>query len=253
MKKQKSIDELTKEDLKKIKLIAFDVDGVLVPRGTNIKQTGNVTRLETKRILPEQVEQIKKLHALGFEVTINSGRGLYMLQDMFREVLPFISLTYENGSATWYRGRIYQHINSFKELHDVYFELKNVRSKLIKGFEQKEFIITVHAKRRVQGIERVVSRHKNLYTKWNGEAYDVGIRRVQQKSVGLKAFMKFLGLKKKHVLAIGDNYNDRDLLGAVGVRVSADKARLKGDFYIDLDSKNLPAKQLMERIIRVCS
>ena len=144
MGKQKLIRELTKKDLKKIKLIAFDVDGVLVPRGTKIKQTGNVTRLETKRILPEQVEQIKNLHFLGFKITINSGRGLYMLQDMFREVLPFVSLTYENGSATWYQGNIHQHVNSFKSLYRVYSDLKSVRSKYIKGFEQKEFIITIH-------------------------------------------------------------------------------------------------------------
>ena len=49
-KKNKPISELTKEDLKKIKLIVFDVDGVLVPRGTKIKQRGNVTTLETKTI-----------------------------------------------------------------------------------------------------------------------------------------------------------------------------------------------------------
>jgi len=253
MKKEKLIGELTQKDLKNIKLIAFDVDGVLVPRGTNIRQVGNVTRLETKRILPEQVEQIKKLHALGFEITINSGRGLYLLQDMFREVLPFISLTYENGSATWYRGKIYQHVNSFKFLHNVYADLAAVRSKYIKGFEQKEFIITVHCTRRVKRIEQIVSNHKNLYTIWNGEAYDIGLRGVQQKSVGLKSFMKSLKLTKKNVLAIGDNYNDQDLLSSAGIRVSADKTRLKGDFYIDLDRKNLPAKQLMGQIIRVCS
>jgi len=49
-KKNKPISELTKKDLKKIKLIVFDVDGVLVPKGTRIKQDGNVTTLETKRI-----------------------------------------------------------------------------------------------------------------------------------------------------------------------------------------------------------
>jgi len=253
VKKQKLIDELTKKDLKKIKLIAFDVDGVLVPRGTKIKQTGNVTRIETKKILSEQVEQIKKLYSLGFNITINSGRGLYMLQDMFREVLPFISLTYENGSATWYQGKIHQHVNSFKSLHKIHSDLMSVRSKYIKGFEQKEFIITIHCTKRIKKIEEIVSRQRNLYTIWNGEAYDIGMKGIQQKSLGLESFMKVLRLKKKNVLAIGDNYNDRDLLEAAGIRVSADKNRLKGDFYLKLDAKNLPAKQLMEKIIEVFS
>ena len=115
------ISELTKKDLKKIKLVVFDVDGVIVPRGTKIKQRGNITTLETKIIQKKQIRQIKKLHKLGFKININSGRGLYMLQEMFREVIPFVSLTYENGSATWNKGKIYQHVNSFGHLKNVFF------------------------------------------------------------------------------------------------------------------------------------
>lgn len=44
------ISKLKKSDLKSIKLIVFDLDGVLVPRGTKIKQKGNITTLETKKI-----------------------------------------------------------------------------------------------------------------------------------------------------------------------------------------------------------
>ena len=39
----KSFNEITKKDLKNIKLLVFDLDGILVPRGTKIKQTGNIT------------------------------------------------------------------------------------------------------------------------------------------------------------------------------------------------------------------
>jgi len=109
----KPIEELSKEILKDIKLIVFDVDGVLVKRGTKIQQVDGITTLETKHIAPEQIEQIKKLHELGFLININSGRGLYMLQDVFRDILSFTSITYENGSATWYQGEIIQHVNSF--------------------------------------------------------------------------------------------------------------------------------------------
>ncbi|MFQ5531972.1 MAG: HAD hydrolase family protein, partial [Candidatus Nanoarchaeia archaeon] len=78
--------KLSKKALKNIKLIVFDVDGVLVPRGTKIKQKGNVTTLETKVIKKQQIEQIKKLHERGYIININSGRGLYMLEEMFRPV-----------------------------------------------------------------------------------------------------------------------------------------------------------------------
>lgn len=251
MERNKPISKLTKEDLKKIKLIVFDVDGILVPRGSRIKQEGNTTTLETKVIQQEQIEQIKKLYDLGFTININSGRGLYMLQEMFRKILPFVSLTYENGSATWYRGKIYQHVNSFVELKEIFFELKKVKSKNIKGFEPKEFIITIHCKKPVRKIESIVARQKNLYAIWNGEAYDIGIKGIQTKAQGLKAFMRINKLKKENVLAIGDNYNDYKLLKIAGIAVTADKNRVPGDFYIPLDRKELPAKQLMDHIIKI--
>src|SRR3989344_6021838 len=131
----KPLSEISKADLSDIKMIVFDVDGVLVPRGTKIKQVGNTTTLETKVINEKQIEQIKELNKLGFLINISSGRGLYMLQEMFRDILPFVSLTYENGSATWHKGKIYQHINSFEYLNDIFPKLKQIINKKIKGFE----------------------------------------------------------------------------------------------------------------------
>ena len=246
----KPLEKLTKEDLRHIKLIVFDVDGVLVPRGTKIKQVGNKTTLQTKKINERQIEQIKKLNKLGFKIDINSGRGLYMLQEMFRDVLSFVSLTYENGSATWFKGKIYQHVNSFDELKDVFDKLGKIKSKKIKGFEPKEFIITIHCKKRIKKIEEVVNRYKKLYWIWNEEAYDIGIKKIQTKATGLKALIKSLKLHKKNVLAIGDNYNDKELVEEAEISVSADKSRLNGDFYVPLNGKFLPADLLMQKIIK---
>ena len=116
----KPLNQMSSADIKKIKMIVFDVDGVLVPRGTKIKQVGNTTTLQTKVINEKQIRQIRELNKKGFLINISSGRGLYMLQEMFREVLPFVSLTYECGSATWYKGKIYQHINSFERIKDIF-------------------------------------------------------------------------------------------------------------------------------------
>ncbi len=246
----KPLDELTKKDLKNIKLLVFDLDGVLVPRGTKIKQVGNTTCYETKKIAKKQIEQIKKLNKLGFKININSGRGLYMLQEMFSEVLSFISLTYENGSATWFEGKTYQHVNSFDKLKEISKELKKVKHKDIKGFEPKEFIITIHCKNRVKEIETIAKKYKKLYYIWNDEAYDIGIKKIQTKPTGLKKIMTLFKLKKKNVLAIGDNYNDKELLSKAGISVSADKSRLKGNFYVPLKGKFLPADLLMQALIK---
>lgn len=247
----KSLDQMKKTDIKKIKLIVFDVDGVLVRRGTKIKQVGNTTTLETKVIAEKQIAQIHELNKKGFLVNISSGRGLYMLQEMFREVLPFVSLTYENGSATWYRGQIYQHFNSFKYLSSIFPKLKKIVNAKIKGFEPKEFIITIHCTDQIQEIEDVVASERNLYTIWNGEAYDIGIKKHQTKALGLRQLIKILKLKKSETMAIGDNYNDAELLNEAGTPISADKSRVNGKFYVPLDGEFLPADVLMQKIIEL--
>jgi len=247
----KPLNQFSKKDLKKIKMIVFDVDGVLVPRGTKIKQIGNTTTLETKVIHEKQIGQIRELYKRGFLVNISSGRGLYMLQEMFRDILPFVSLTYECGSATWYKGKIYQHINSFEYTRNIFPKLKKVASKNknVKGFEPKEFIITIHCKKPIREIEEVVKKDGGLVTLWNGEAYDVLVKKSQTKALGLRHAMKIFKLKKENVLAIGDNYNDQELLQESGMPISADKSRVKGKFYVPLEGKFLPADKLMQKIL----
>lgn len=247
------ITELSKEALKDIKLIIFDVDGVLVKRGTHITQGNNITTLETKHIAKKQIEQIKQLKEKGFIINISSGRGLYMLQDMFREVLDFVSLTYENGSATWNQGEITQHINSFPYLHEVQNELCKIKHSNIKGFEPKEIIITIHATNRVDEIEKIAEKYENIYCIWNGEAYDLGVKNLQTKGIGVRNTVKLFNLEKKNVLAIGDNINDKELLDEAKIAISADKTRVKGDYYIPLEGTKLPAEVLMEQILKVIS
>lgn len=244
-----NIANLTQTGIANIRLIVLDVDGVLVPRGTRIRQEGNITTLETKKIRPEQISQIRELHEQGFLIDISSGRGLYMLQEMFEEVLPFVSLTYENGSATWYRGEIHQHINSFERLRHVLPQLRSVRHEHIKGFEPKEFIITIHCHERVLEIERILAEDPSLYCLWNGEAYDIGIEGIQTKALGLKNVLSLHGISQENALAIGDNINDRELVREAGIGVSADPSRLDAHYCTGLETHRLPADILMEHIL----
>ncbi len=246
------VSKMTKDSIKEIKLIVFDVDGVLVKRGTKIKQEKDMTTLQTKKIAPEQIRQLKALYEKEYIINISSGRGLYMLQDMFRAVLPYVSLTFENGSVTWYKGKVYQHINSFDPLKELYQKLLHlVKDKRVKGFEPKEFILTLHCWEQVPEVEKIVAEHEDLTTIWNGEAYDIQIKDIHSKGAGVESFRKVLGLEKKNVLAIGDNYNDKELLDEAEIAVTADKSRLDGDFYVPLNGERLPADILMEQILKV--
>ena len=249
----KPLNQMSKRDLEQIKMIVFDVDGVLVPRGTKIKQVGNTTTLQIKVIHKKQIEQIKELYKRGFLINISSGRTLYILQEMFRDILPFVSLTYECGSATWYKGKIYQHINSFEHMRNIFPKLKKLAHKNvhIKGFEPKEFIISIHCVKRMKEIENIVKKDGGLVTVWNGEAYDILIKKRQSKALGLRHVIKIFKLRKRNVLAIGDNHNDLELLRESGIPVSADRSIVKGKFHVPLEGEFLPADLLMQRILKL--
>jgi HAD superfamily hydrolase (TIGR01484 family) len=249
----KHISKLSEQDLEPVRLIVLDVDGVLVRRGTKIKTEGNFTSFETKKIHPDQIEQMGLLKERGYLLNINSGRGLYMLQEMFREVLPFTSLTYENGSASWLDGKIYQHVNSFDALKGLRPRLEEITQDNVnfKGYEPKEFIITIHCHNEISGIEKLFKEYKNLYCLWNGEAYDIGIKNAQTKGRGVTMIRNLYNLDKENVMAIGDNYNDEPLLENSGLKVTADRSRLKGDFYVELLGERLPADIMMEQILKI--
>ena len=65
--------------------------------------------------------------------------------------------------------------------------------------------------------------------------------------------MKIFKLRKENVMAIGDNYNDQELLEESGVPISADKSRVKGRFFVPLKGKFLPADVLMQKILSLVS
>src|SRR3989339_18689 len=160
-----------------------------------------------------------------------------MLQDMFGQVLEYTSLTYENGSATWIDGQIIQHVNSFNYM-------KGLRKKLQCDDEISKipYLVDEHNK-------SIKSTGQELYCLWNGEAYDIGVKDIQTKAVGLINLIKYLGLEKKNSLAIGDNLNDAELLAQAGISVTADKERVKGDFYVPLFGEKLPADFLIDCIL----
>lgn len=251
--RNKSIYTLDEERLSSIKMIVFDVDGVLVPRGTFIKRDGDILELGVKVVPDININGIRDLYNLGYYLNISSGRSLSMLQEMFRPVLDYVSLTFENGSASWAGGTVVQHVNSYMHLRDLYSKLLVIKDDRIRGWEPKEFIITIHCTDRVPVIEdTVIDFNTELYCLWNGEAYDIGIRDMQTKGVGVASVANMLRVKKNNILAIGDNYNDVELLSAAGMPVSADKDRVEGEFHIPLSGSDvLPATTLMHQILKL--
>lgn len=257
----KQINEMTKEDIKNISMIVFDVDGILVRRGSKIFSDHESLYIKYKYISPENIALMQQLiETKQFHINISSGRALYLLFMMFHSIIPteaslgeYFSITYENGSATWHDGYKLQHaFHTHQLLLNIKKELGRIQTPLIKGFEPKEHIITIHCEQRVDEIESFIqNQYPQLYCIWNDEAYDIGYRSLQTKEEGLIDFCEDIEINVKNVMYIGDNYNDTGVSNVVGLTVTADPKRLRGDFFVPLDGEQLPATILMNKILEL--
>ena len=80
--------ELLQLNLENIKAITFDVDGVIVPTGTDIKGNKDGTELVMKTKKPSQkffenIEKLKKHLWINF----SSGRNILYLQELLSPIL----------------------------------------------------------------------------------------------------------------------------------------------------------------------
>ena len=104
----KPLSELTKEDIKDIKVVCFDVDGVTIKRGTEIEEKGTELKVKTS---PLEEDILKKLIQLKkyYHITVNSGRSsLYLTKVFYGMLWGEASVIAENGILVVYKGRIHQ-------------------------------------------------------------------------------------------------------------------------------------------------
>jgi len=230
--------DIPEEQLKHLKLAVFDSDGVALPRGTVILQQEkdgiNETNMKVMRVSSDMVDMFHRLKG-HMKVCFSSGRSLMHLQDMYGEVLGGGTiLQAENGNVSLVDGRIVQHFDYdeqyFRKIANIQKEIKQLS---IRGFEPKQFILTVHADREIPEVYQIIKKYdpeKELRCMWNGEAFDIMAKKVS-KGAGLEKLLDSLGIKKTEVIAIGDRVNDVELINTAGIGVSADIQGVKADYH----------------------
>jgi len=226
-----------------IKLLILDSDGVSVPIGTEILETIEAdyhkvvvkTNLITD-VFAEKVNKLKK----KLRVCVSSGRSLIYLQGMYSKVLGGgIILQAENGNLSLVDGRIVQHTVYDDAYFDKIYGIRREVSKLdIKGFEPKQFILTVHADREIPEVYDIVKKYDidgSLKVMWNGEAFDIQ-KKSMSKGVGVKAITAYLDIDLDDVVTIGDKINDKEMISVAGVGVSTNKETLEANYYMTADA-----------------
>lgn len=234
-----------------IKLIASDIDGTLVPDGTD-------------KIDPEMFELIKRLKENGISFAGASGRQFVSMRKLFSPVKDDIFYITDNGSILRDSKRVYsmnvidrdvlfELIADAKKLDDcdimlcgldtAYCEDKsemflwmrdsykyNIR--ILGDFEThlEDDIVKMSIYKKDTAETEVM---KWFYPKWKdrfiiasaGTMWMDIVNPGADKGSALKILMKELGLKREEVMAFGDNINDLGLLEAAGESFAIGSAR----------------------------
>lgn len=239
-------------------LIVFDVDGVIVPRGTKIVEDKTKVTIDLK--FPPETFILLARELLEYtNIAISSGRSMLTLKTMFADLVGeerngnvFILQAENGGRISWGADEIGAGHNpeKLRALSRLRNELRKINDQRILGFEPKESILTIHCSERIPEIEMLVKKYPH-YIIWNGEAYDIGDPDITKGTGLLKIKQEFVKRKKREVIAmaIGDRQNDIDLLEKADISVSADPRVLKNcHFYVPLEYE-LPGIALAEKLL----
>ncbi len=252
--------EISNDKLSRIKLLILDSDGVVIPRGTKIREgeTGEkyFANIETYKISDRLAEKINRLKS-KIKVCISSGRSLIYIQSMYAAIIgEGVILQAENGNLSLIGGQIMQH---FDYGEDYFKKIAAIRNEIVRseeesmasilGFEPKQFILTIHSKDEARGVYDIVKKHdydEELKIMWNGEAFDIQKHSIS-KGEGLRRLLGFLNIKSEEVIAMGDRINDKELLEVAGRGVSADKDALPAEYWTV--GEGLPGEALVDYLL----
>ncbi|EKE05959.1 MAG: Cof-like protein hydrolase [uncultured bacterium] len=258
----KPLSELTKDDIRDLKLVVFDVDGVTIKKGTSIEEikTTSETKftIRTNNLTQEMKNKLFELKQKYF-VAICSGRSSLYLTDVFNDLLwDNFALISEIGIFTLINGELKQNRKfGLKELEKMKL-IKNDLAKLVgdkpnmADFELKQFLITLHASHELPEVYEIMKRHdpdEEFYCLWNGEAFDIAPK-ILDKGQSIKFLAKELGIGIHQTMASGNGINDKSMTDATGIGITTDKKSLESDYYTE-GNEELGGFEIIDKLLEL--
>ena len=258
----KPITDLTKEDIKDLKLVCFDVDGVTIKKGTDIKEikseektTLTVTTANLSAEIRDKLLELKKYYF----ICVSSGRSSLYLTKVFAELLwDNAALLSENGIFSLVNGELIQHEKFEKALlvkmRNIRVDLQNLEGKVkdFRAFEPKQLLITLHAFSELPEVHEIVKKNdpeEELYVWWNGEAFDIAPKRLN-KGTALQNIADYLKIDVSQTMAIGNGINDKAMTDKAGIGVTTEPKVLESD-YFTTDDEHLGGIQLIDTLLNL--
>jgi len=251
----KNIEQITKEELDNIKVVTFDIDGVIAPTGTEIREGDGGTKLymESEPLSGWLIENLKKLKN-HVRLNFSSGRNILYLKSLVNEIFDDKTiLQAENGNITWVNNQMNHPVYD----DDYFLKIRNIKERIkelkktderIRGFEPKLLILTVHCEK-MDEIPKLVKEiaGNSLYCLWTNEGYDIGSKEMS-KGIAIKNLAEQLGVEPKQIITTGNNYNDEEMLH-VGKGVTVEPERVEAEYFIEHSLDQLGGELLVKFLL----
>ncbi len=244
-----------------VKAVTFDVDGVIVPTGTFLRESvdGTALTMRTHKVRGEMMDMLRELKKY-FWINFSSGRALLYLQHMLEDIAwDNVSLIAENGNFIFMDGKIeqlspydQQYFQTLTNIRDDLKKLKKKKPDTVYGFEPKHVIITVHTAKPMPDIEEIVQKHdrrRMLYCLWTSEGYDIGPKKTHKRTA-LEYLVRRLNIRPEQMITSGNNLNDKEMLD-FGIGVSVDPGLVSSVYAIPKKKGRLGGEILAQYLLRV--
>lgn len=251
------ISEITAIDIKNIKLIAFDSDGVLVKKGTEIIQSTGFYSQKTNIVDPQVITKLNELKKY-FHIVINSGRSSFYLTQIYQDIL-WDNITLISEIGVFLTGGGYMVQTNYLDKYELETTIK-IRSELSKlignsrvaGFEPKQFLTTLHCHESVPEVDEIVKNcdpENRFYCWWNQEAYDINSKKFT-KFLALNKLLSLKNLLPENIITVGNGINDSDLTAKKSINISTDSKNLQTDDYF-ADGEDLGGLAVINHLLNL--
>ena len=238
-------------------MITFDIDGVIIPTGTELRenQDGTEFYMKSKQLSAKFIANLKTLKKY-VRLNFSSGRNILYLRSLVNEIFDReVILQAENGNLTWFESKIIHPVypaSYFNKLRDIKEKIKAmmISDKRIRGFEPKMFILTPHCDQMedIPNLVKQIDSENDLYCLWTNEGYDIGSK-TMSKGQGIINVSKSLKINPKQIMTTGNNHNDKEML-EFGKGVSVDPDRVSAEYFIEHKAEELGGELLTEFLLK---
>ena len=222
-----------------IRAVAIDIDGTLTD--------------ENSRLNLGAVGKIREIEAHNIPVILATGNILCRSEAASIFIGTSGILIAENGGIIKFKSQAAKYLGNVKEVERAYDYLsKHMEVEKVARSELRRTEIAIYRTVDVEGVREVLS---NFHVEVVDSKFAIHIKNPGvNKGKALGMIAEEAGMKREHLVAIGDSENDRQMLEYAGYSISVGEEEL-GDVcdYVTMKSTGVGGEEALERVLSIIS